>query len=100
MSVAERHHWLDFINWYHDSLTDFTAMVARTARRHFPESRLMLPVGNGDESLVGGCDLTALVKACKESGVDMRSTHGGYLPVPQNLSSMLRRLAARRTTTG
>lgn len=94
LSVAERRRWLDFINWYHDSLTDFTAMVARTARKHFPRSRLMLPVGNGDEALVGGCDLTALVKVCRESGVDMRSTHGGYLPVPQNLGSMLRRLAS------
>jgi hypothetical protein len=54
----------------------------------------MLPVGNGDENLLGGCDLSALVKVCRETGTNMRSTHGGFQPVPQNLSSMLRRLAS------
>jgi hypothetical protein len=94
LTVAQRHRWLDFIDWYHDSLTEFTAMVARTARRHFPESRLVLPVGNGDEGAVGGCDLSGLVKVCLESRVDMRSTHGGYQPVALSLASMLRRLAS------
>lgn len=94
MSVSARRHWLDFLAWYHDSMTDFTAMVARTARKHFPHSLLMLPVGNGDESLVGGCDLSALVKICRETGTNMRSTHGGFQPVPNNLSTMLRRLAS------
>jgi hypothetical protein len=69
-------------------------MVMRTARKHFPQSRLVVPVGNGDEGPMGGDDLSALVKACRESRVDMRSTHGGCMPVPQNLSTMLRRLAS------
>jgi hypothetical protein len=94
MPVTDRRHWLDFINWYHDSMTDYMRMVARTARKHFPKSRLVVPVGNGDESLVGGCDLTAIVKACRESGCDMRSTHGGFQPPARNLSTMLRRLAS------
>ena len=94
LTVPERHQWLDFINWYHDSMTAYTAMVMRTARKHFPQSRLVTPVGDGAESDVGGDDLSAIVKACRESHADLRSTHGGFQPVPQNLSSMLRRLAS------
>ena len=94
LTIPQRHQWLDFINWYHDSMTDFAAMVMRTARKHFPQSRLVVPVGNGDEGPMGGDDLSALVKACRESRVDMRSTHGGCLPVPENLATMLRRLAS------
>ncbi|MHB1460339.1 MAG: family 14 glycosylhydrolase [Armatimonadota bacterium] len=94
MTVPERRHWLDFITWYHDSMTAHAAMVARTARRHFPKARLVMPVGNGEEQVVTGADLSALVKICRESGVEIRSTHGGVYPVPTNLSSLLRRLAS------
>lgn len=94
MTVPERRYWLDFLTWYHDSLTDHAAMVARTARRHFPKTRLVMPVGNGEEQVVTGADLSALVKICRETGVEIRSTHGGVYPVPTNLSSMLRRLAS------
>ncbi len=94
MTAPARRAWFDFITWYQGSMTDYAAMVARTVRKHFPKSRLVLPVGNGDESLIGGDDLSALVKICRESGCDMRSTHGGFQPVPSNLSTMLRRLAS------
>ncbi len=94
MTVPERRYWLDFLTWYHDSLTAHAAMVARTARRHFPKARLVLPVGNGEEQVVTGADLSALVKICRETGAEIRSTHGGVYPVPTNLSSLLRRLAS------
>lgn len=93
-SARDRRWWLDFSDWYHDSVTQFTATVARIARRRLPHARIVLPVGNGDEGVYGGCDLTALVKVCRDCGVEMRSTHGGFQPVPWNLSSMLRRLAS------
>ncbi len=94
MTVPERRYWLDFLTWYHDSLTDHAAIMARTARRHFPKARMVLPVGNGEEQVVTGVDLSALVKICRETGAEIRSTHGGVYPVPTNLSSLLRRLAS------
>ncbi len=63
------------------------------ARRHFPRALLVLPVGGGEEAFVYGQDNTALVAEARKTGTHIRSTHGGYQPFAQNVSTMLRRIA-------
>jgi len=88
-----RRRWLDFVEWYLGSMTRFTAEVCRLARRHFPQTILVLPLGGGAESLVYGQDNTALPKMAAELGVHIRSTHGGFLPFAENYATMNRRIA-------
>jgi len=67
--------WLDFIRWYYDSMTEFTAFVAATYRIHFPKALLMLPMGGGAEPVYYGQDNTAQPKAMKAHGVHIRTTN-------------------------
>ncbi len=69
--------WLDFVQWYHDSMTRYAASVARITRALFPNTLLMLPLGGGVEPLSNGQDNTSLPKAMKPFGVHVRSTAGG-----------------------
>ena len=69
--------WLDFIEWYYDSMTSLSAMVAELYRRRFPNLLLMLPLGGGTEALVFGQDNTGLPKAMKPFNVAIRSTASG-----------------------
>ncbi|MBI2302197.1 MAG: family 14 glycosylhydrolase [Armatimonadetes bacterium] len=87
-----RRRWLDFVAWYFDSMTHFTAEVCRLAHERLPGTRLVLPVGGGEEAVVYAQDNSAIPKAVKPYGVEIRSTHGGYLPFAQNYASMLRRI--------
>ena len=90
---AGRRHWLDFIQWYCDSMTHFTGEVCRIARQHFPQSLLELPVGGGSENVLYGQDTTALPKIARRYDVHIRSTHGGYAPFPQGYAAMIKRIA-------
>jgi len=91
---GQRRQWLDFVGWYYDSMTEYAASIFRIARKYFPKAMLVVPLGCGDEAITHGQDNTALPKIARKYGVHIRSTHGGYLPVPQNYGSMLGRIAS------
>ncbi|MHB8864725.1 MAG: family 14 glycosylhydrolase [Pirellulaceae bacterium] len=93
LSAPSRRRWLDFNQWYYDSMTRFTAEVCRIARKYFPDSLLVLPVGGGCEHVVYGQDPTRIPKVAKQYGVHVRSTHGGYLPYANGYPQMLKRIA-------
>ncbi|MBM3501386.1 MAG: glycosyl hydrolase family protein, partial [Armatimonadetes bacterium] len=100
-STAEvRRRWLDFVQWYFDSMTRFTGEVCRIARKHLPEAMLVLPLGGGAETLFYGQDNTALPKLAAELGVHIRSTHGGFQPFAQNYATMNRRIATASKVYG
>jgi hypothetical protein len=88
-----RRYWLDFIDWYYDSMTRFTGEVCRIARHYFPDALLELPVGGGSEDLMYGQDTTAIPKIAKKYGVHIRSTHGGFKPFAENYAGMLKKIA-------
>ncbi len=92
-SPASRHRWLDFINWYNGSMTRLTEDVASMARKYFPKSLLEIPVGGGDVNVKLGMEHTKYAKIAKKYNTHIRSTHGGYLPMPQNYATMMRLLA-------
>jgi hypothetical protein len=89
----KRRYWLDFIQWYYNSMTQFTGQVCRIARSYFPKSLLQIPIGGGNENVMYGQDTTALPKIARQYGVHVRSTHGGYMPFPQAYAAMLKRIA-------
>lgn len=88
-----RRYWLDFLQWYYDSMTRFTGEVCRIARHYFPGTLLELPVGGGSEDVMYGQDTTAIPKIAKQYGVHIRSTHGGFQPFAQNCAGMLKKIA-------
>ncbi len=88
-----RRYWLDFVQWYYDSMTKFTGEVCRIARQYFPHALLQIPVGGGSEKLMYGQDTTALPKIARQHGVHVRSTHGGYKPFAQGYAAMIKRIA-------
>ena len=67
--------WLDFVQWYYDSMTEFTGFVAEIYRNYFPDALLMLPMGGGAEPVVYGQDNTGQPKAMKAHGVHIRTTN-------------------------
>ncbi len=91
--ALSRRAWLDFTHWYLGSVSSLTDTVCRVARAHFPHTLLMLPVGFGDENPRGGNDNSMIPKIAARYKVDVRSTHGGFKPFPQNQASMLGRIA-------
>lgn len=93
-SAGSRRYWLDFVHWYRQSVSAMTDMISRVARRHFPDSILMLPCGFGDEDPRTGADNSMLAKIAARHRMDIRSTHGGSQPFAENQASMLGRLAS------
>ncbi len=88
-----RRYWLDFLEWYYNSMTRFAGQVCQIARRHFPKSLLEIPIGGGNENVLYGQDTTVLPKIARRYGVQVRSTHGGYEPFPQAYAAMIKRIA-------
>ncbi|MBM3495506.1 MAG: hypothetical protein FJX72_14465, partial [Armatimonadetes bacterium] len=91
---ASRRHWLDWVNWYRDSVSALTDTVCRVARRHFPDALLILPVGFANEDPRNGADNSMLAKVAARHRVHLRSTHGGFRPFAENQAGMLGRLAS------
>ena len=86
--------WLDFVGWYQNGVTYFTDVVCRLSQRYFPRTLRILPIGFPDEDVRYGADISALVKVASRYGVAVRSTHAGYLPLAENESFMLARIAS------
>lgn len=94
-SPAEgRRWWLDFVRWYRNGVTYFASVVCRLSQRYFPHTLRILPVGFPCEDVRYGADISALVKTAARYGVVVRSTHAGYLPLAENESFLLARIAS------
>lgn len=73
---APRRYALDFIDWYYDCMTDFTAKVCEIAKKHFPLTPIAPKLGCPDENPMWGQDNSAIPEALAKIGVGVRSTHG------------------------
>jgi len=71
-----RRYSLDFVNWYYDCMTEFTAKVCGIAMHSFPFVPIAPKLGCGDENPMWGQDNSAIPKALAKMGVGIRSTHG------------------------
>ncbi|MCS6829715.1 MAG: family 14 glycosylhydrolase [bacterium] len=94
-SPAEgRRWWLDFVRWYQNGVTYFTDVVCRLSHRYFPQTLRMLPIGFPNEDVRYGANISALVEVAARHGVAVRSPHAGYLPLAENESFVLARIAS------
>ncbi len=88
------HEWLDFVDWYQGGVGRAVELNLDAARKHFPNSLLMLPAGFSDENPRGGNDNSLLPKLAAKYHAEVRSTHGGLYPFAGNSASMMGRLGS------
>lgn len=89
-----RREWLDFVQWYEDSVGKAIDLNLGAARKHFPDTLLMLPAGFADENPRGGNDNSLIPKLAAKAKADVRSTHGAFHPFAENSATMFGRLGS------
>ncbi|MEI6513298.1 MAG: hypothetical protein WCO51_08505 [bacterium] len=85
---------LDFANWYKNGVTSMADTFARIARRYYPNSLMMIPIGDTDESIKLGYDVSALVKIATRYNAAIRCTNSGFQPLDINHSASLSHIRA------
>jgi len=78
--ATHKRYWLDFINWYHDALTEEMGLLIDIVRKHFPKTPLNLNLGFPFEKINIGQDLTGIAKMCAQKNVCLRTPSGAMVP--------------------
>ncbi len=65
---------LDYQKWYSDSLMDFTDKACAVARKHFPNTRMGMPIGCKSDSLCFGQTKSTVSKICAKYNIVSRCT--------------------------
>ena len=73
-TVAERRRWIDFIDWYRQSMTDYVSFWTKTGRKYFPNNELYLCTG-GDAVPWHASEFAQQCKAMAEYGGGVRITN-------------------------
>lgn len=89
-----RREWLDFINWYKDGIGNAIEANLTAARKHFPNTLLMLPAGFTDEDPRGGNDNSLIPSLASRFKAEVRSTHSAFKPFAENAATMFGRLGS------
>lgn len=93
-SPGQRRYWLDFTRWYHDSMTRFSVAVTKVAQEELPGVRLFWLLGGPYEDPRLGQDQSALARAAAETGIEIRSSHGGHTTFATNYATMFKRIGS------
>lgn len=93
-SAEQKRYWVDFVQWYLDSMTRFSTAVGKVAKAHLPASRLFWLLGSAGEDPRVGQDQSGLVKAAAAIGYEIRSSHGGHRPFAENYATMFKRIGS------
>lgn len=75
-----RRRWLDFVDWYLESMVDFAGAAVSVSRRYFADRPHEIKIGFGSERVMFGADYTAFVARSRADGYTVRSTHGKLPP--------------------
>ena len=73
-NVADRRRWIDFIDWYRASMTEYASFWMKTARKYFPDVELYLCTGGGAEPWHAS-EFAQQCKVCAEVGGGVRITN-------------------------
>ncbi len=65
---------MDYQKWYTDSLMDFTDKACAVARKHFPNTRMGMPIGCKSDSLCFGQTKSTVSKICAKYNIVSRCT--------------------------
>jgi hypothetical protein len=79
-NATHKRYWLDFINWYHEALTEETGLLIDIVRQHFPKTPLNINLGFPYEKVNLGQDLTGIAKMCAQKNVCLRTVTGTIVP--------------------
>ncbi len=71
---ADRVRILDFVDWYRGCMTDYVSFWMKTAKKYFPDTRLLLCTG-GEAQPCHGSEFAAQSKACAKVGGGVRITN-------------------------
>lgn len=70
----EERRWLDFIDWYLNSMTDFSEFWLKTARKYFPNNKIYLVTGGTNDPILGA-DLSQQTKIAAKYKAGIRVTN-------------------------
>jgi len=73
-NICERRRWIDFIDWYRQSMTDYVSFWMKTGRKYFPDTQLYLCTG-GDAVPWHASEFAQQCKACAEVNGGVRITN-------------------------
>lgn len=73
-NAAQRRWWIDFIDWYRQSMTDYAAYWMETARKYFPDTELYLCTGGNAEPWHAS-EFAAQSKVCAKVNGGVRITN-------------------------
>jgi len=73
-SFTERRWWLDFVEWYMNSMTKYAEFWVRTARKYFPDTEIYLVTGGIGEPMLGA-DFSAQTKMVAKYNAGIRITN-------------------------
>lgn len=65
---------MDFQQWYTDSLMDFTDKACAVARKHFPNTRMGMPIGCKSDCMCLGQTKSTVAKICAKYHIVSRCT--------------------------
>lgn len=74
LKSEEKQRWLDFTNWYLDSMSNWVDFWIKNARRYFPETKLYLVTGGTDRPVLGA-DFSRQTKIASQYGAGIRITN-------------------------
>ena len=73
-NVCERRRWIDFVDWYRESMTDYVSFWMKTGRKYLPHTELYLCTG-GDAVPWHSSEFAQQCKACAEVNGGVRITN-------------------------
>ena len=71
---AKGAQWLDFVEWYRQSMTDWAEFWVKTARKYFPKTDIYIVTG-GHMPPEHGLDISAQAKMCAKYDAGIRITN-------------------------
>jgi len=72
--IADEQQWLDFVEWYMVSMTNWAEFWLETARKYFPDNEIYLVTG-GDGNPMMGADFSAQTKIAAKYKAGIRITN-------------------------
>jgi len=72
--ITDEQQWLDFVEWYMVSMTNWAEFWLETARKYFPDNEIYLVTG-GDGNPMMGADFSAQTKIAAKYNAGIRITN-------------------------
>jgi len=75
--TSQNKRWLDFVEWYITSMTNWAEFWVKTARKYFPQTKIYLVTGGHGQPFLGA-DFSAQIKMLSKYNAGIRITNLTY----------------------